>query len=59
MAHTLVGVSGWLLACPREPDVGHREGSLVKSRRGPGTFLVDGGPKVFRFSRQPTGAARP
>ena len=23
--------SGWLLACPREPDVGRREGSLVKS----------------------------
>jgi len=30
-ARTLVGGSGWLLACPHEPDVGRREGSLVKS----------------------------
>ena len=46
---------GLASACPRWPDEGHREGSLVKSGRGPGTFSVDCGPEVFRSSRQPTG----
>ena len=31
MARTLSWRSGWLLACPHQPDLGHREGSLVKS----------------------------
>src|SRR5260370_41374721 len=55
MARTLVGGSGWLLACPRLPDVGHREGSLVKSRCGPGTSRLTAAPRYLRFSRQPPG----
>ena len=45
--------SGWLLACPYEPDEGRREGSLVKSVAARVTAWASAAPKVsaFRASR--------
>ena len=39
--------------------MGHREGSLVKSRRGPRTFLGDSGPKISAFRASRPALARP
>lgn len=54
MARTLVCGSGWLLACPHEPDEGRREGSLVKFAAAPVTAWVIAAPKLC-LSRQVTG----
>jgi hypothetical protein len=53
MARTLSWRSGWLLACPHEPDMGHREGSLVKSAAA--LELLTGASAGTSPSRQPTG----
>jgi hypothetical protein len=48
--------SGWLLACPHEPDEGRREGSLVKSAAALVTARSSAAPETSCPSRQPTGA---
>lgn len=53
-AHTLVGASGWLLACPQKPDEGRRERSLVKSAAASDLLTVPARPHRQRSSRQPT-----
>ena len=53
----LSGGSGWLLACPHEPDEGRREGSLVKSTAALVTAWSSAAPELCP-SRQPTGVWR-
>jgi len=55
MARKLAWRSGWLLACPHEADLGHREGSLVKFAAAQ-ELLGCSGPKMLLPSRQSTGA---
>lgn len=54
-ARTLVGGSGLALVCPREPDEGRREGSLVKSAAGSPVTFGTAAPKDAYASRQPIG----
>jgi len=48
-ARTLVVRSGWLLACPHWPDLGRREGSLVKSAAPLELLAWPEARKVFAF----------
>jgi hypothetical protein len=61
-ARTLVCGSGWLLACPHEPDEGRREGSLVKSAAALATAATSAPPSLIplapadRHGGQPGGS---
>ena len=58
-ARTLVGESGWLLACPHEPDEGRREGSLAKSAAALVTAWSSAAPGVMPFRASRPALARP